>query len=103
MDKVFKIGLLILGAILLGIYWIDVRPNLANGRYQLVMIQGDSAVMDTQRGIHYKVVSSKLVSVNLVTGEIYEINLKVKGLYLLVIVDQECFCPVNDVTEGHPR
>jgi hypothetical protein len=54
MDKIFKIGPLVLGAVLVAIYWFDARPilhNTANGQYQ--QLPGGGGILDTRQGTLY--------------------------------------------------
>ncbi|HZX12932.1 MAG TPA: hypothetical protein VFF49_00860 [Thermodesulfobacteriota bacterium] len=49
MDRLFKIGLLILGAVFLLLYSI----NSQKGRYQIGAQQRDIIILDTSQGIFY--------------------------------------------------
>jgi hypothetical protein len=54
MDKIFKIGLLVLGVAFLVLFYFHAQ----NGRYQVSSSVGSKTILDTRKGIYYEYVDS---------------------------------------------
>lgn len=73
-DKIFKIGILLLGAVSIFLY----HSNASKGRYEMYQTKQRIIVLDTQNGISYHVTtySGKPTwgVVNLINGESFNIT-----------------------------